>query len=290
MAEARGSLPTGCGELARAVSFVADPQVERGFSAPAVTGGDVISCSLELRLSLEFARERGRPESPTRARRTAIFWAAANTCGQISQDEVVTGPGVAAVAQSDRNDFRVSSPCGTGLDFLAPGFRVSAPAYLAGNPGYYELAVGSSMAAPVVAGIAALMLQAAPGLTSEKVTEALAQSCDPGRGALCGGGTCRLDHNSAVTSAPWGRSSLRAGQCSRRGRKGSARRPRRRVMKRRHQSSPPPPSNTTPRTSPPPPPAPSRRSGPTAAPPPPRRPRPAAPPSGRAGSAAPRAS
>jgi subtilisin family serine protease len=93
--------------------------------------------------------------------------------------------GAIAVAASDSNDaivdFSSRGPTGdgrVGIDVAAPGYKIIAPnAFWEGNVDYV-LKSGTSMSCPHVAGAAALLLQADPGLTPEEVERALKNGAD----------------------------------------------------------------------------------------------------------------
>jgi len=66
----------------------------------------------------------------------------------------------------------------TELDVVAPGHRIVGPYETNGQLSYYYLS-GTSMAAPHVAGLAALMAQKKPALTAAQAEEALKRSAVP---------------------------------------------------------------------------------------------------------------
>jgi hypothetical protein len=102
---------------------------------------------------------------------------------------------VIAVGTVDQYDNAIYSNYGENLDVLAPGTGIlSTLPYtrLTGTPGRYGTMGGSSMAAPFVSGLAALLLSRNPGLTAEQVRDLLRSSADdlgvPGWDALHGAG------------------------------------------------------------------------------------------------------
>jgi subtilisin family serine protease len=87
-------------------------------------------------------------------------------------------PDVIAVGASASDDNRASfSNYGDWVTIAAPGSQIYAP-----YKGAYGTLSGTSMAAPHVAGAAALVMAAKPGWTRLQVKQALEQSGDPVRG------------------------------------------------------------------------------------------------------------
>ena len=83
-------------------------------------------------------------------------------------------PYMLTVGASDSSDLLFSwSNRGNNLDLVAPGHVVTT-----GRGGSYVGADGTSLAAPIVAGAAALVLSANPGLTASQVQSILEQSSD----------------------------------------------------------------------------------------------------------------
>jgi|GEM_PF-3335204 len=84
-------------------------------------------------------------------------------------------PKVIAVGASDYNDNRAGfSNYGKNLSFLAPGISI----YTTTGNNSYDIASGTSLAAPIVSGLAALLLSKNPALTNLEVYEILKQSAD----------------------------------------------------------------------------------------------------------------
>ncbi len=87
-------------------------------------------------------------------------------------------PSVLTVSATDPNDALYGwSNTGNNVDLGAPGCVDSTA-----RGGGYSYACGTSFSAPIVAGVAALVLSANPGLTAQQVTSMLQQSADD-RGA-----------------------------------------------------------------------------------------------------------
>jgi len=66
------------------------------------------------------------------------------------------------------------SNTGNNIDLVAPGTSI----YTTTPAGGYSVAAGTSFSAPIVAGVAALVISANPGLTGEQVQDILMQSAD----------------------------------------------------------------------------------------------------------------
>ena len=165
--------------LARAVAYAADPTREDG-RASAADGADIIACSLGpngadweltsvLDIAIRFAANQGRS-----GRGTPIFWAASNGHFELQRDEICSHPNVIAVGRSDRNDQADGSAFGPKLEFLAPGVDV----YNTTSGSRYRTWTGTSFAAPLAAGIGALVLARYPDWTNNQVRDRLVQSCD----------------------------------------------------------------------------------------------------------------
>ncbi|GAB3542646.1 hypothetical protein GCM10027443_43790 [Pontibacter brevis] len=86
---------------------------------------------------------------------------------------------VIAVASSDNNDLASSfTSYGTWVDVTAPGSAIMSTV-AGGTTGSYALGWGTSMAAPMVAGMVAHMLSENPTLTPQAVLHILKSSADP---------------------------------------------------------------------------------------------------------------
>ncbi len=166
--------------LARAVAYAANPSMEIAGADPAA-GADIIVSSLGpnganwaltavLENAIVFAAGQGR-----KGRGTAVFWASSNGSNvDIAKDEVVSHPDVIAVGRSRRNDTEGNSARGAELDFLAPGVNVVSIAAGGGT----RTDTGTSFAAPLSAGVGALLLSINPDLTARDVRQVMCGTCD----------------------------------------------------------------------------------------------------------------
>jgi thermitase len=167
--------------MARAIAYAADPTQEVAGANPA-DGADVISCSLgpnqrngywlmtsTLRDAIDFAVNKGRG-----GRGTPVFWAVNDYPVAIAADEVLSYPATIAVGKSNRLDQLDPSAFGPGLDFLAPGSDIHSTFKGAA----YAESSGTSFAAPIAAGVAALVLAVCPRLSWQDVRKILRDTCD----------------------------------------------------------------------------------------------------------------
>jgi len=114
---------------------------------------------------------------------------------------------IISVAASDQNDARAgfSNYGVVGVDLAAPGVSILSTYWTQGNPNLYAYASGTSMAAPHVAGAAAMLLAHRPALTVQQAKDALLDSVDPvaaWSGFVLKGG--RLNLFQAINIAPGG--------------------------------------------------------------------------------------
>ncbi len=147
-----------------------------------------------------------------RARGTTVVVAAGNSAADAAGFTPASCSGVIAVAATDRYGARAYySNFGAGVALAAPGgdtrssasggilstFNTGLTTPLANAYAYYQ---GTSMAAPHVSGVVALMLSAKPGATPDQIAAALKSSARafPGVCAQCGAGL--LDAQAAVTA------------------------------------------------------------------------------------------
>ncbi len=166
--------------LARAVAYAANPTLEDAALSPAA-GADVIVSSLGpngaewaltsvLENALLYASREGR-----RGLGCPIFWACSNgTNVPINADEVVSHPVVTAVGRSRNNDREGNAARGAELAFLAPGVDVVSTA----SGGGMGTDTGTSFAAPLAAGVAALVLSVHGNLRGQEVTDLMKATCD----------------------------------------------------------------------------------------------------------------
>ncbi len=163
--------------LARAVSYAANPTLEDKKAVP-TQGADVIVSSLGpntadwqlstvLELALEYATKNGRG-----GRGCPVFWAASNARVDITLDEVVSHKHVIAVARSNHVDGYDGAAYGSHLALVAPGVDV----YSTTSSGYGVM-TGCSFAAPLAAGVGALVLAREPNLTWQEVGDRLRTTC-----------------------------------------------------------------------------------------------------------------
>ena len=166
--------------LARAIAYAADPSREDPTALPN-SGADVISCSLGpdeneiweinevLSQAITFAATTGRD-----GRGVPILWAVNNNYYPIKDDEVCSHPYVIGVGKSNLYDRADGSAYGDSLDFVAPGANV----YSTKSDSRYGSGSGTSFAAPLAAGVAALVLARHPYWDRKDVLERLQKSCD----------------------------------------------------------------------------------------------------------------
>lgn len=164
--------------LARAVACAADPRTED--PASTATGADVVVSSLGPNgavWNLSTALDRALRRVATQGRGgkgVPVLWAASNGHVLISLDRVCSHSGVIAVARSNRFDLADGAAFGPELEFLAPGVEV----YSTRSGSKYGVSTGCSFAAPLAAGVAALVLARHPDWTAAQVRQRLRDACD----------------------------------------------------------------------------------------------------------------
>lgn len=194
--------------LARAVAYLADPSTE----GVADGAADVIVCSLgpdgghwELAAVLEdaitFATTLGRS-----GRGALVVWATSNGHQPVADDEVCSRADVFGVGRATAGNMSGRSSYGPGLDLLAPGVDLWG---ISLEPGLAKW-TGTSYAAPIIAGIAALLLSVAPDLSPSDLRNVLTETADKvgpdpygsdGWNATCGHGRANAGRAVAAVMA-----------------------------------------------------------------------------------------
>ena len=157
--------------------------VAEGIVYAADNGAKVINLSLgvnfdagSIALAVQHARDKG-----------AVIVAAAGNAGSSGKYYPAAYEGVIAVTATDQNDRSASfSSYGEWVSVSAPGVSIYStmptyPVFATDWNGFkqnYDYASGTSMAAPVVAGEAALILSHYPDLTADQVAEAIRNTAD----------------------------------------------------------------------------------------------------------------
>lgn len=144
-----------------------------GMQYAIATGSDIISMSWgghsysqTYQLLMDVAHERG-----------IILIAAAGNQDMNSPYYPAAYNHVIAVGATDQNDEKASfSNYGSYIDVMAPGVDIYST--VAGGPDAYDLKSGTSMACPLVAGLASLMLSYNPSLTPVKFESCLKSTSD----------------------------------------------------------------------------------------------------------------
>jgi len=155
-------------------------------------GADIISCSFGIdgrpwilpdvvRAALEYVTTRGR-----NGRGVPIFFAAGNGNERISSDEWASSEFTIAVAASTDQARRAPySDFGPEVSVCAPSSGGVSGITTAVNQGYTSAFGGTSAAAPIAAGVGALVLSLAPHMYWKELRELLestARKIDPVRG------------------------------------------------------------------------------------------------------------
>jgi subtilisin family serine protease len=173
-------------------------------------GADVITCSLgpnggtwenlnTLRAAIDDVQRTGR-----RGKGTVVVWAVGNDEELIRGTDLESYAPLLCVGPSDVNDARGSSGHGDGLDLVAPGIGVRGLVSLDGSR--FKIIPqrgGASFAAPVVAGVAALVIAVNPSRTWDQVADIILENCDkrPRRPPSPAFGWGRVNASKAVTAA-----------------------------------------------------------------------------------------
>ena len=164
--------------------------------------GGTGSCGTTTQNAINSARARG----------AVVVVAAGNEAADVSTSSPANCAGVIAVAATDRYGARAYySNYGSGVTLAAPGGdgRSSASNAIlsAFNTGTttpvadaYAYAAGTSMAAPHVAGVAALMFAVKPGATPDQIAAALKSSARAFPASCSGCGAGLLDAAAALTA------------------------------------------------------------------------------------------
>jgi serine protease len=158
------------------------------------TGGDSNGCSQFMQDAINIALEQG----------STVVAAAGNTNSDAAGVEPANCDGVITVAATDVDGNRASfSNYGSLIDISAPGVRVLSTLNSgtttpeADNYEYYQ---GTSMAAPLVSGVAALLYSVRPDITPSEVEQILKDSASPFPGECNGCGVGVLDALAAVSA------------------------------------------------------------------------------------------
>ncbi|UCF78736.1 MAG: S8 family serine peptidase [Candidatus Eiseniibacteriota bacterium] len=140
--------------------------------------------------------------------RGAIIVVSAGNSGSSSQafNYLSTRGDCFAVGATDSNDVKYSlSNYGTWVHFCAPGVSVASTYRTLGGSHQYALMTGTSMAAPYVSALSALLLSQEPSWSRTQVRTLIRNTCDsiddlnPGYAGLLGGG--RINAYAALS---WG--------------------------------------------------------------------------------------
>jgi subtilisin family serine protease len=131
----------------------------------------------------------------------AVVVAAGNNNADACTVSPARVPAAVTVGATTTLDYRASySNVGACMDLFAPGHGITS-AWNTGATASQALS-GTSMAAPHVAGVAALMLQASPTATPAAVAAQLVANATPNRVQYAGTGSPNLLLSAGATSAP----------------------------------------------------------------------------------------
>jgi subtilisin family serine protease len=169
----------------RRASLSAHLKMAEAFAWAVEHGADVISCSFGydnrpwvlpdiVREAFDHAVDDGRG-----GRGCVVVWAAGNGNEDISSDEWASHPKTIAVGASTDSDTRAPySDFGREVDLCAPSNGGVNGIWTTSNGGYTAHFGGTSAAAPMVAGIAGLLLSVNANLTWSEVKALLQGSCE----------------------------------------------------------------------------------------------------------------
>jgi subtilisin family serine protease len=166
-------------------------------------GARIVNCSFSG-ISEPYVEDLG---AELRARRVLLVWPVDNFA--IDYGASFDHPDVLVVAGTTQGDARYQySSFGLGVDIAAPATAIFAPT-VGGGAWYQD---GNSFAAPIVAGVAGLVLSAASELTPAQIERVIFESAadlgPPGKDPYYGYG--RIDASRAVWLAPLRQFSLGA--------------------------------------------------------------------------------
>ncbi len=152
-----------------------DSDIASGIVWAADHGAKVINMSLggassypqTMQSAIDYAYGKG----------VMIVAAAGNTPGELTYPAACNH--VVAVAATDSADNRASfSNYGSFVDVAAPGVNIISTFWTAGNGNTYGQGSGTSMASPLVAGLAALLTELYPTWTPDQVTSRIEATAD----------------------------------------------------------------------------------------------------------------
>ncbi|MFA6233745.1 MAG: S8 family peptidase [Bacteroidota bacterium] len=153
------------------------PSILRGYDGivyAADNGADVINCSWGGGGYLESQKER----IDYAISKGAVVVVAAGNDGSERVSTPGAYPNVLCVANTDESDkVNSSSTYGPWVDVSAPGTQILSSVIT--SPSSYQSYTGTSMASPVVAGLAALVKSQHPAYTPEQIFEQIRVSADP---------------------------------------------------------------------------------------------------------------
>jgi serine protease len=161
--------------------------------------GGVGSCSATMQKAIQNARARG----------SVVVVSAGNSNAQASQFTPANCAGVLTVAATGIGGGKASySNFGSIVSLAAPGGDSSAGILSTLNAGSsgpgadnYVSYMGTSMAAPMVSGVAALMLAAQPSLSPDQVASLITSTATPFPAACAGCGSGIVNAEAAVAAA-----------------------------------------------------------------------------------------